>query len=141
MKKIFLTVAMVFVVGFFLAGSVWAEALEGRIVGFNCLIKNTFCPIGGSNPELDPHIALESDFVLHLASGEHYHMPNLDRAVKAKYVGQEVRVSGKLLPEYKSIDVDTFEVKKAEGYNTVWSKEMMRKQMEEKLKKYYTDES
>lgn len=141
MKKVFFTASVLLTMGFFLAGGVWAETLKGRIVGVSCLMKKELCPTEGSDPEMDPHIALEPDFVLHLMSGEHYHLPNVDRAVKAKYVGRKVRVSGKLLPEYKSIEVDTFEIKRDEDYKTAWSKEMMRKQWEERLKEYYTDES
>ena len=70
-------------------------------------------------PEDDAHIALEHDFVLLLPNGNHYFLPNLNRAIKARYVAKPVRISGKI--EDHEIWVDRLAVKKGAKYDTVWS--------------------
>lgn len=103
-----------------------AKTIEGWMQGFNCVVHGHNCPID----TLDPHLMLEPDFVLLLKDGNYWLMPNIARIVKAKYVFSAIRVTGDLNPKYKSIDVDKLEVKKDGSFKTVWSKEMMRRELE-----------
>ena len=80
---------------------------------------------------------LEPDFALILNDGNYWLMPNIARHVKAKYVHNAIRVTGDLNSKYNSIEVDKLEVKKNGSYATVWSKEMMRREMENRQEEYY----
>ena len=90
------------------ATSVHAETLNGRINGSHCARGGETCPID----RLDPHLALERDFVLQTADGNYYFMPNLPRDVKVRHVLAQARVTGSLDPRYKTITVDELKVKK-----------------------------
>ena len=102
-----------------------AKTVEGRMQGFNCVVHGHHCPID----TLDSHLMLEPDFVLLLNDGNYWLMPNIARIVKAKYLHSAIRVTGDLNPKYKSIAVDKLEVKKDGSFKTVWSKEMMRREL------------
>ena len=86
---------------------------EGTLQGASCVHYKKKCP------ENDAHIAIEHDFVLLLPNGEHYFLPNLNRAIKARYVGKPVQISGNL--ENHEIWVDNLAVKKGNKYTSVWS--------------------
>lgn len=86
---------------------------EGTIQGAACVHYKQTCPAD------EAHIAMENDFVLLLSSGEHLFLPNLNQAVKARYVNRSVRVRGE--KEIHSIWVDTLEIKKGKIYQQVWS--------------------
>ena len=88
---------------------------DGIIQGANCVHNNTPCPESPS----DAHIAAEHDFVLLMPNGDHYFLLNLDRAIKAKYVTNQVRVVGKI--QGHGIWVHTLAVKKDNQYKQVWS--------------------
>jgi hypothetical protein len=107
--------------------------VEGWIQGYNCVVHGHRCPID----TLDPHLMLEPDFALIVNNGNYWLMPNIARNVKAKYVHNAIRVTGDLNSKYNSIDVDKLEVKKNGSYTTVWSKEMMRREMERRQEEYY----
>lgn len=112
--------AMVFVLSMSLIvpATVMAAELvsyEGTIQGANCVHNKTRCP----EDNLDAHIALEQDFLLLLPNDKHYFLPNLDRAIKARYVTKAVRISGE--QEGDSIWVDSLEVKEGSKYRRVWS--------------------
>jgi hypothetical protein len=110
-----------------------AKTIEGSMQGFHCIVHGHKCPID----TLDPHLMLEPDFVLLLNDGAYWFMPNIARIVKAKYVHKAVRVTGDLNHKYKSIDVDKLEVKLNGSFKTVWSKEMMRRELENRQEKYW----
>jgi hypothetical protein len=61
---------------------------EGTLKGASCVHYKKKCP------EDDAHIALEHDFVQLLPDGHKYFLPNLNRAIKARYVAKDVRISG-----------------------------------------------
>ena len=86
---------------------------EGTLQGASCVHFKKKCP------EDDAHIAIEHDFVLLLPNGKHYFLPNLNRAIKARYVAKPVRISGDL--QDHSIWVDRLDVKKGNKYTSVWS--------------------
>ena len=89
--------------------------VEGVIQGANCVHNKTSCP----EDRIDAHIALEHDFLLVSPDGEHYFLPNLNRAIKARYVTKSVRIQGK--KEGHGIWVDRLDVKKNSKYQNVWS--------------------
>ena len=114
-------------------GATASMTVEGWIQGYNCVVHGHRCPID----TLDPHLMLEPDFALIVNNGNYWLMPNIARNVKAKYVHNAIRVTGDLNSKYNSIDVDKLEVKKNGSYTTVWSKEMMRREMESSQEEYY----
>lgn len=102
----------------------WAMAgtgsVEGTVQGFHCVMMGKTCPVGKE----DPVIAAERVFVVLTSAGNHYFVPNLDRAILARHVAQRVRVSGDINSKYKSIKAKTFEVWKNGKWKTVWSQAM-----------------
>lgn len=104
-----------------------AATITGKINGFECAVAGKVCPID----KLDPHITLESDFVLQEPDGTFYLLPNVPRDIKVRYVLEEVQVTGDLNEKYKSIRVEEFRVKRDGAYKTVWSQAMQREQFEE----------
>jgi hypothetical protein len=112
----FLAPALIFILSLIFPATVMAVEIvtyEGTLQGASCVHYKKKCP------EDDAHIALEHDFVLLLPDGEHYFLPNLNRAIKARYVGIPVRISGEL--ENHEIWVDSLDVKKGNAYGNVWS--------------------
>jgi hypothetical protein len=100
-----------------------AGSIEGKMNGLNCAIGGVVCPID----QADPLIALESDFVVQQPDGSFYIIPNIDRAVKARVVLEDVVVTGTVNPTYKSIKADKLEVKRGGEMKLVWSQEMQDK--------------
>lgn len=100
--------------------SVSAAELEGKINGLSCAIAGVVCPID----KLDPLVALEKDFVLQMADGSFYLMPNVDRAVKARLVLDDVVVSGDVNDKYKSVEVAELKVRRNGETRTAWSQQI-----------------
>lgn len=93
---------------------------EGTFQGAMCTHYKKECPTDNA------HLAIEHDFVLVLSNGEHYFLPNLNRAIKVRYIDQVVRVSGMQEGE-QAIWVDKLEVKKGSTYRSVWNWKEMQK--------------
>ncbi|WP_419596986.1 hypothetical protein [Thiolapillus sp.] len=109
--------------------AIMAETFTGKLNGHGCAHAGTTCPVD----RLDPHIALESDFVLQKGSGDYYFLPNLPNlpyGVKVRHVLEDVQVDGTLDKRYNQIDVNAFRVKKAGSYKTMWSKAMQKKEQD-----------
>ncbi len=96
-----------------------AESIAGKMNGLNCAITGYVCPID----KRDPMVALEADFVVQKPDGEYYLIPNIDRAVKARYALEEVVVTGKVNPQYRTIQADTLAVTQNGATQVVWSQE------------------
>jgi hypothetical protein len=92
-KLLFISIAL-------LAASANAATIEGKLNGVHCALEGDTCPID----RLDPHIALEQDFVVQQSNGDYYFIINLDRAVKARYVLEDVKVTGDVNDQYSSIN-------------------------------------
>ena len=108
--------ALIFIFSLILPATVIAGkrvSYEGTLQGAGCVHYKKKCP------EDDAHIALENDFVLLLPNGKHYFLPNLNRAIKARYVAKPVQISGDL--DGHEIWVDRLDVKKGNKYTNVWS--------------------
>lgn len=102
-----------------LSGAVSAETVTGRIIGHHCAHEGKSCPID----KMDPHVALESDFVLQKENRDYYFLTNVPRDVKVRHVLETVTISGKVNTRYNSIDVDSIE----SGNKVAWSKEQHEK--------------
>lgn len=107
-----------------LAFSTNAATIEGKLNGVHCALAGDTCPID----RLDPHIALEQDFVVQQPDGDYYFIINLDRAVKARYVLEDVKVTGEVNDQYSSIQAEEMAVKREGAYKTVWSEKLQRRE-------------
>jgi len=120
-------IAGIFMLMLPLTASAAMETVTGKIQGLTCVTAGYICPID----QADPMVALERDFVLTVESGDFYLLPNLDRALKARYVLQEVTVKGFMDEKYRSMDVAELIV---DG-KVVWSLEREREMRERLLKR------
>jgi len=94
---------------------------KGTIQGILCVHDKSFCH--GKNRDM--YMAQEPDFVLLLPDRRYFLLPNVDRLVKSKYLGMNVRVSG--VQKSESIWVTTLDVKEGGQYRQVWSWEQLQK--------------
>lgn len=93
-----------------------AKTVTGEILGHECAHHGKVCP----STKLDPHLALEPDFVLVVGDG-YYFLPNLPRDTKVRYVLETMTIKGNVDDKYNSIIVD--ELYKGEGTtDLIWSK-------------------
>ncbi len=97
-----------------------AGSVEGKMNGISCAIAGVVCPID----KLDPLVALEKDFVIQQADGSFYLIPNVDRAVKARMVLDDVIVTGAVNDKYKSVEADEIQVKRDGEFKVVWSQKI-----------------
>lgn len=104
--------------------SVSAETIEGKLNGLECASRGDECP----TDKLDPHLAVERDFVVQTADGKYYFITNLDRAIKARHALELVRVEGNLSPRFNAINASEFWVKSGGGYEMAWSSAMQAEQ-------------
>ncbi len=105
-----------------------AASLTGSIQGFNCVTQGKICPIGME----DPVIAAENVFVLLVdaAKGEYYFVPNIDRAIMARHINEQVKIDGTVNAKMKSIKADNLYVKDAKapgGWKKVWARDLQDK--------------
>lgn len=104
--------------------------VTGFINTLSCAEEGTVCPID----KLDPHIAAARDFVVQerQVAGEYYFLSNLPRETKARYVLEEVQITGDLNKRYNAIKVDEFRVKRGDAYRTVWSPRLQAREWAER---------
>ena len=106
------------------AASVQAETIEGKLNGLECASRGEECP----TDKLDPHIAVERDFVVQTADGKYYFITNLDRAIKARHALEMVRVEGEVSSKFDAINANEFWVKDGGNYRLTWSSSMQAEQ-------------
>ena len=94
--------------------------LTGKINGHDCAERGEACPVD----KQDPHVALESGFVLQRADGEYFFLTNVPRDVKVRHVLETATVTGDLNRRYNTVKVDTLEI----GDEVIWSQELQRKE-------------
>ncbi len=109
-----------------LPSAVMADSFSGKLNGHGCAHAGMTCPVD----RLDPHVALESDFVLQKSDGDYYFLTDMPMSVKRRYALAVVKVDGKLNEKYHAIDVNEFRVKKGDSYKLMWSKAMQKKERE-----------
>ncbi len=93
------------------------QTLNGHLEGLYCIYAEKLCAIDN----LDPHIALELDFVLLMENDEHYLLINVPREVKIQYYGKNIEVTGDVREEYRAVMVNRLSIKKGERYSEVWT--------------------
>lgn len=99
-------------------GALHAETITGRINGHGCAHADSTCPID----RLDPHIALERDFVLQKANGDYFFLTNVPRDTKVRHALKTARVTGKLDERYPAVVVEEFQVEDNGAFKTVWTR-------------------
>ncbi|MBI4772587.1 MAG: hypothetical protein HY788_00165 [Deltaproteobacteria bacterium] len=119
MKKAVLVSALV-LCSMLMSYPAFAGQWEGTIQGLMCTLEKKPCPVGFE----DALTAMEPNFVLVTSDGSWYMLPNMDRAVLARRINQDVMVVGEKNPEYNSIKVDELKAKADGSWTTVWSTEM-----------------
>ncbi|MHA2231411.1 MAG: hypothetical protein ACXAB4_02860, partial [Candidatus Hodarchaeales archaeon] len=90
MKKIIMVVFAFAVIQ--LPVCAFADSVEGTVQGLTSVVKGKLCPVGKE----DPMAAIEKVFVVLTKGNKYYFVPNVDRAVFARYINQRVRVTGKI---------------------------------------------
>jgi hypothetical protein len=116
-KILVLAVAMALIVPAAAIAKTDVKTFKGTIEGALCVLEGKKCP----PDDLDAHLLIENNFVLLVSDGKYYYLPNLNRNVKARYVGKNLQVTGKVKGE--SIIVDKVEVKEGSKYKLVWSRQ------------------
>jgi hypothetical protein len=119
MKRLLVSVVLLLMFAFPLLAQ--AETLTGVIQGFNCVTQGKNCPVGME----DPLVMTERTFVLLQDDGDYYLIPNLDRALLARYVAKSVRVTGTLESKFNAVYADKLEYNVDGDWKTAWSKEKM----------------
>ena len=128
-KMLLLTVLMGM---FFVPTIAFAGEVVGSVQGLQCVTTGKTCPIGKE----DPVIAAERVFVVLTAEGDYYFVPNLDRAIMARNITEQVKVTGTINKKYRSITAQTFQVWQDDGkWKKTWSEEIEN----EMLEKLYGD--
>ena len=92
----------------------------GSVQGFNCVTQGKVCPIGME----DPVIAAENVFVLLVdaAKGEYYFVPNVDRAILARHINEQVKIDGNVNAKTMSIQAsDIYTLDSKNSWRKVWS--------------------
>lgn len=120
-KILVLAVAMTLIVPAVAIAKSNVKTFKGTIEGALCVIEGKKCP----PDDLDAHLLIENNFVLLASDGKYYYLPNLNRTIKARYVGKSVQITGKATGE--SIIVDKLEAKEGGKYKLVWSTEKQKR--------------
>jgi hypothetical protein len=97
-----------------------AGSVEGSIQGLTCVTTGTICPVGDE----DPMAAAEKIFVVLTKDNSYYFVPNLDRAILARHIGQPVKITGDIHSTYNSITAKKLETYKGGAWKTAWSQAM-----------------
>jgi hypothetical protein len=101
-----------------LAGSsLPAETITGTINGHACAHADRTCPVD----RLDPHIALERDFVLQTPKGAYFFLSNVPRDTKVRHALKKARVTGALDDRYNAVVVDELQIEENGVFRTVWT--------------------
>ncbi len=112
--KLYLAMAVALIL---LPGLAVAGAVEGSIQGFTCVTMGKVCPVGKE----DPLIAHEKTFGVFTYDNQFYFVPNMDRAILARYINKRVKVTGEVNKQYKSVNAENLQVFKDGKWETPWS--------------------
>ena len=107
MNKIIIILLALFVMALTPAWAI-ADTVEGSVQGFTCVTQGKICPAGKE----DPVVAAERLFVVLTKDDGYYFVPNVDRAVLARHINDQVRVRGTINTKFHSIVADEIEVLK-----------------------------
>lgn len=109
-KKYTFVTALMLLSGF---SSVQAATIDGVIKGADCYLQSKTC-VESKN---DPHLALETDFVL-VSGSEYYFLKNLSRNEKVNIYNDKIRIEGDV--SGKEIDVQKVIRKNGNQEQVVW---------------------
>ncbi len=126
MKKLLFTSLLVLLVA--VPAWVFAGQVVGTVQGLTCVTTGKICPVDKE----DPLVAATRVFVVKTEGSDYYFVPNLDRALLARYLNKKVRVLGEINPRYRSVTASELQVWKSGKWKTVWTKEL-----EEEIKKEF----
>jgi hypothetical protein len=115
------------------APSLMADTFTGKLNGHGCAHAGGTCP----TDRLDPHLALEPDFVLQKADGDYVFLSNVPRDTKVRYALETVQVTGSLNPKYQTVIVDEFRVKTGDKYVTRWSQAAQKAEQDYLFKEHW----
>jgi len=115
MKKLFLIFFLLLLTPVMAFGA--QGTLEGTIQGYNCVMQGKTCPVGSE----DPLVATEFTFVLLTSDNKFYFVPNIDRAVLARHVAEEVRINGDIDKGKNAIKASSLEAKRGGMWRTVFT--------------------
>jgi len=93
-----------------------ADTITGKLIGHSCAHSGKACPTG----KLDPHLALERDFVLVKPNGKYIFLTNVPRDVKVRHVLDTLTITGDMDSRYNAFTVDAIKI----NNKTVWSQEI-----------------
>jgi hypothetical protein len=99
--------------------------VEGTVEGLNCVVYGKICPMDNA----DPHVAAENIFVV--LSQDHksyYFVPNIQRAILARMLGEKVRVTGEKIMDHNTVMASKIEVETGGKYKVKWSQKMENEQ-------------
>lgn len=96
--------------------------INGTVQGFNCVTQGRTCPVG----QEDPLAATESVFVLLTPDNKYYFVPNVDRAVMARHVAEQVQIKGDLNAQQSAIRAQSIAANKNGQWRVVWTPQMQR---------------
>ena len=124
MKKFF---AMMIISAVFLMVPILAigATVTGSVQGFLCVTQGTVCPIG----QEDPVAAVENVFVILVdaAKGDYYFVPNVDRAVMSRHIGETVTIEGTVNKAQKSIKASSITKKGKKVWTTDMEYDIIKK--------------
>lgn len=127
MKKIIISAAFV-AIFISLSTAAFADTLEGTVQGYHCAAFGKGCP----KDMMDPIIGAERTFVLVPQGSEKFYLiPNLDRAILARHLLEDIRVTGMIDKKYNSIMAKKLEVRENGAWKLKWSMEMEDKMLKE----------
>ena len=122
MNKIIIILLALFVMALTPAWAI-ADTVEGSVQGFTCVTQGKICPAGKE----DPVVAAERLFVVLTKDDGYYFVPNVDRAVLARHINEQVRVRGTINTRFHSIVADEIEALKKGAWITTWRYNWQRK--------------
>ncbi|WP_299797601.1 hypothetical protein [uncultured Shewanella sp.] len=93
------------------------ETVSGKINGHTCAHSGHTCPLS----KLDPHLQLESAFVLQQQDGSYYFLSNVPRITAARYALELATVRGKVNEKLRVIMVDELMI----NGKVIWSPAMV----------------
>lgn len=124
LKTVALPVLFIFMV---IGGTIaQASTIEGTLQGFQCTINQKVCPVD----RLDPHLAIEKNFVLVNKDGDYYLVSNVDKSILARNVFNQLRITGNVNSKYKSVTAHEIEVFKDGAWRKTWSIQMEKEEVD-----------
>ncbi|MFH0727425.1 MAG: hypothetical protein V2B19_13935 [Pseudomonadota bacterium] len=105
---------------------VQAGTLEGIVQGYGCVTVEKLCAVD----RMDPRLTAERNFVVIAKDGTPYFITNVDSAILAENILNQIRITGDVNGKYKTVEADKVELFNNGRWNEVWSMKMEKEQRE-----------